>query len=184
MGRRALLVTGASPERAAPLRGRSEVRRRRLPSRCRWRASPPFRSSGTAPNWRARERCDLVIAMGGGSAIDAGKALAAMLANPGDPLDYLEVIGRGRPLAHPSAPFIAIPTTAGTGLGSHAQRRAGLPRAPRQGQPAQRRRCCRALAVVDPELTLRPAAGRHRLHRPGRPHATDRAVRVAPAPIP
>jgi len=53
--------------------------------------------------------------MGGGSAIDTGKALAAMLANPGDPLDYLEVIGRGQPLGHASAPFIAIPTTAGTG---------------------------------------------------------------------
>jgi len=50
----------------------------------------------------------MVIAMGGGSAIDAGKAVAAMLANPlgkpldkpGDPLDYLEVIGRGQPLRH------------------------------------------------------------------------------------
>jgi len=53
--------------------------------------------------------------MGGGSAIDAAKAIAALLANPGDPFDYLEVIGRGRPLANPAAPLIAIPTTAGTG---------------------------------------------------------------------
>ena len=48
-----------------------------------------------------RERCDMVVAIGGGSAIDAGKALAALLANPGDPLDYLEVVGRGQPLAQP-----------------------------------------------------------------------------------
>ncbi len=59
--------------------------------------------------------CDVVIAMGGGSAIDAGKAIAALITNPGDPLDYLEVIGRGQPLARASTPFIAIPTTAGTG---------------------------------------------------------------------
>src|SRR5947209_1796514 len=47
---------------------------------------------------------DMVIAMGGGSVLDTGKALAAMRTNPGDPLDYLEVIGRGLPLAVPAAP--------------------------------------------------------------------------------
>lgn len=61
------------------------------------------------------ENSDLVIGFGGGSAIDAGKAIAAMMTNDGDLLDYLEVIGRGQPLTKPSAPFIAIPTTAGTG---------------------------------------------------------------------
>ena len=63
----------------------------------------------------AAENCDLVIGFGGGSALDAGKAIAAMLTNPGDLLDYLEVIGDGKALREPSAPFIAIPTTAGTG---------------------------------------------------------------------
>jgi alcohol dehydrogenase class IV len=56
-----------------------------------------------------------VVACGGGSALDAGKAVAALLGNGGDPLNYLEVVGRGQPLALPSAPFVAIPTTAGTG---------------------------------------------------------------------
>lgn len=59
--------------------------------------------------------CDLVIAMGGGSVLDTGKAVSALVTNEGDLMDYLEVIGRGRPLANPTAPFIAIPTTAGTG---------------------------------------------------------------------
>lgn len=59
--------------------------------------------------------CEFVIAIGGGSVIDAGKAIAAMLANEGEVLDYVEVIGRGRVLSKPSRPFIAIPTTAGTG---------------------------------------------------------------------
>ena len=75
-----------------------------------------------------------------------------MLTNEGDLLDYLEVIGRGKPLAKPSAPFIAIPTTAGTGGGSHAQRRARLAGASRQSQPAQSADAAR-VAVVDPELT-------------------------------
>ena len=59
--------------------------------------------------------CQLVIGFGGGSALDTGKAAAALMTNPGDPLDYLEVVGAGRPLQNPSAAFIAIPTTAGTG---------------------------------------------------------------------
>lgn len=64
----------------------------------------------------AREsNCDMVIAFGGGSAIDTAKAIAALLTNGGDPMDYLEIIGRGQPIARQSAPFIAVPTTAGTG---------------------------------------------------------------------
>ncbi len=58
---------------------------------------------------------ELVISMGGGSAIDAGKAIAALATNPGDPLDYLEIIGSGQPIKQTPLPFIAIPTTAGTG---------------------------------------------------------------------
>ncbi len=57
----------------------------------------------------------MVIGIGGGSVIDTGKAVAALLTNGGVPLDYLEVIGRGRPITKRSAPYIAIPTTAGTG---------------------------------------------------------------------
>lgn len=60
-------------------------------------------------------RTEFVVSIGGGSVIDAGKALAALLANPGDPLEFLEVVGRGRPLHRPSLPFIAVPTTSGTG---------------------------------------------------------------------
>ncbi len=58
---------------------------------------------------------EMVISFGGGSAIDAGKAIAALATNPGSPLDYLEVIGKGQKLANAPLPFIAIPTTAGTG---------------------------------------------------------------------
>ncbi|MFV0593353.1 MAG: iron-containing alcohol dehydrogenase [Draconibacterium sp.] len=60
-------------------------------------------------------KCDVVLALGGGSVIDTGKAIAAMATNPGDLLDYLEVIGLGKSLSVKPLPCIAIPTTAGTG---------------------------------------------------------------------
>src|SRR5690606_11324941 len=60
-------------------------------------------------------RCDGVVSIGGGSVIDAGKAVAALVANPGGALRYVEVIGQGAPLSQPSLPHVALPTTAGTG---------------------------------------------------------------------
>lgn len=59
--------------------------------------------------------CSVVISIGGGSVIDTGKAIAALINNPGGIHRYLEVIGDGTPLHYPSIPQIAIPTTAGTG---------------------------------------------------------------------
>ena len=58
---------------------------------------------------------DLIIGFGGGSAMDTGKAIAALMTNEGDIYDYLEVIGYGKPISQPPLPYIAIPTTAGTG---------------------------------------------------------------------
>jgi alcohol dehydrogenase class IV len=60
-------------------------------------------------------RPEVVVSIGGGSVIDTGKALAILSSNKGEILDYLEVIGKGNPLTKESLPFIAIPTTAGTG---------------------------------------------------------------------
>ena len=65
---------------------------------------------------RARDaRCDVVIAIGGGSVIDTAKAIAGLAANPGRALDYMEVVGLGQPLRLPALPIVAVPTTAGTG---------------------------------------------------------------------
>jgi alcohol dehydrogenase class IV len=63
----------------------------------------------------ARNGCDCVVGLGGGSAIDTAKAVAAILTNGGSPTDYMEVVGKGQKIAKPAAPWIAIPTTAGTG---------------------------------------------------------------------
>ena len=99
-----------------------------------------------------KENCESVIGFGGGSALDAAKAIAAMLANDGDLLDYLEIIGRGKPLTKPSAPFIAIPTTAGTG--AEVTRNAVLA-SPEHGLKVSLRSplMLATIALVDPELT-------------------------------
>jgi alcohol dehydrogenase class IV len=100
-----------------------------------------------------KNQSDLVISFGGGSVIDTGKAVAAMLTNPGDLLDYLEVVGRGRPLLQPSMPMIAIPTTAGTG--SEVTRNAVLAVPEQQVKVSLRSPLMLPrLALVDPELTF------------------------------
>ena len=103
-----------------------------------------------------------MIGFGGGSVIDTGKAIAALLTNPGDVLDYLEVIGRGQPLTQPPLPYIAIPTTAGTG--AEVTRNAVLSSPEHRVKVSLRSPLMLpALALVDPELTYEPAAGHHRL---------------------
>jgi alcohol dehydrogenase class IV len=97
--------------------------------------------------------CGVVIAIGGGGAIDGGKAISALAANSGDVLDYLEVVGKGRALEQAPYPFIAVPTTAGTG--SEVTRNAVLG-SPEHGVKASLRSplMLPRAAIVDPDLTL------------------------------
>lgn len=152
-GKRALLVTGANPARAVTV---SESLREAGVLRAGERVDgePTVTWLREAAGRAREERCDVVVACGGGSAIDGGKAIAAMLANPGDPLDYLEVIGKGRPLPCSSVPFLAIPTTAGTG--AEVTRNAVLG-SPEHGVKASLRSAgmLPAVAIVDPALSLR-----------------------------
>ncbi|HEX2997586.1 MAG TPA: iron-containing alcohol dehydrogenase [Anaerolineales bacterium] len=96
--------------------------------------------------------CDMVIGLGGGSAIDTGKAIAALMTNPGDIFDYLEVIGKGQPLVNAPLPYIAVPTTAGTG--AEVTRNAVL-ESPEQNVKVSLRSplMLPRIALVDPELT-------------------------------
>ncbi len=97
--------------------------------------------------------CTLVIGFGGGSAIDAGKAIAALAANPGDVLDYLEVVGRGQALREAPLHFVAVPTTAGTG--SEVTRNAVLASLEHKVKASLRSpSMLPKVAIVDPELTL------------------------------
>ena len=100
-----------------------------------------------------RASAEVVIGIGGGSVIDAAKAVAAKVPNPGDLMEYLEVIGRGRALARPSLPCIAVPTTAGTG--AEVTRNAVL-RSENHGVKVSLRSptMLPVRALVDPDLTL------------------------------
>jgi alcohol dehydrogenase class IV len=96
---------------------------------------------------------DAVVAVGGGSVLDLGKAVAVLLGNGTDPLDHLEVVGRGVPIGRPAMPFVAVPTTAGTG--AEATANATL-RSPEHGVKASLRspHMLAAVALVDPLLTV------------------------------
>jgi len=99
-----------------------------------------------------KENCDFVIGFGGGSVMDAAKAIAAMQTNDGELLDYLEIIGRGQALKKRSAPFVAVPTTAGTG--SEVTRNAVLASPEHHVKVSLRSPMMLArVAVIDPELT-------------------------------
>ena len=97
-------------------------------------------------------KSDLVIGIGGGSVLDTGKAIAAMLTNSGELDDYLEVVGLGKPLIHRPVPYIAIPTTAGTGAEVTRNAVLGVPE--HQVKVSMRSPLMLPrVAVVDPELT-------------------------------
>jgi alcohol dehydrogenase class IV len=151
LGRRALVTTGldlAQSERILAALSAAGVDYVTLPV-----SGEPTTDLACQGARLARESgCDLVIGLGGGSAIDAAKAVAALAANGGDPLDYLEVVGRGQLLTQPSLPCIAIPTTAGTG--AEVTRNAVLASA-EHGIKASLRSptMLPRLALVDPELT-------------------------------
>jgi alcohol dehydrogenase class IV len=97
-----------------------------------------------------RNAIDAVIGIGGGSALDAAKAIAGLLKPGNSVLDHLEGVGPELPYGGPATPFIAVPTTAGTG--SEATKNAVL------SLPGQYKKSFRddALvaqwAIVDPDL--------------------------------
>jgi alcohol dehydrogenase class IV len=114
LGSHVVVVTGHSPARAAAIVEACRAAGLAVTS-FRVEGEPTIETVTRGVEHARRTGTDVVLSVGGGSAIDAGKAIAALLANGGSPLDYLEVIGRGHVLTRPSVPFVAVPTTAGTG---------------------------------------------------------------------
>jgi alcohol dehydrogenase class IV len=150
LGSRALVVEGQS--------GRAESLARALheaglaPSRFQISSEPTVALIERATAFARHERCDLVISLGGGSVIDAGKAIAALLTNHEPILEYLEVVGKARPLTSRAAPFIAVPTTAGTG--AEVTRNAVLMVEERKVKVSLRSPLMiPTIALIDPELT-------------------------------
>jgi alcohol dehydrogenase class IV len=146
IGKRPFIITGSRPERhESVLSG--------LKSKYYALASEPTVPLLKEAVTQAREAgADCIIGLGGGSAIDMAKAVAALLTNKGDLFDYLEVIGKGRPLEEPALPTIAIPTTSGTG--AEVTRNAVLGSPEHQVKVSMRHSSMLPrIALVDPVLT-------------------------------
>ena len=152
LGTRALWVTGKDRARGAALEAQLRQAGVELEA-VSVTGEPSVEDAQRAVAAGQRIGAQLVVACGGGSVLDLGKAAAALLTNPGDAFDFLEVIGRGQPLLAPALPLIALPTTAGTG--AEVTKNAVLASA-RHGAKASLRHdsMLPAVALVDPQLTL------------------------------
>ncbi len=114
LGERALLVTGGHPDRLQGVEdglGAAGV----FVTQYAVTGEPTVAMAEAGARLARAEGCQAVVSVGGGSVMDTGKAVAALAANPGDPYDFLEVVGRGMPLGRRPLPHVAVPTTAGTG---------------------------------------------------------------------
>jgi alcohol dehydrogenase class IV len=149
LGSRALVVTGSHPARHAGLL--ASLTMPYVVSTVDF--EPPVEAARAAVAAAHDHSADVVVAIGGGSVLDLGKAAAVLLTNGGDPSDYLEVIGHGRPLTRPALPCVAVPTTAGTG--SEVTANAVLT-SPEHGVKVSLRSplMLPRVALVDPLLTL------------------------------
>jgi alcohol dehydrogenase class IV len=100
-----------------------------------------------------QQKADFILAIGGGSVLDAGKAIGMLVANGGEVLDYIEVVGRGKKISKPSLLVIAVPTTAGTG--SEVTKNAVITVTSVKTKASLRSALMLPrLAVVDPELLI------------------------------
>ena len=151
LGRRALVVSGRDPARSAPVV--ESLRASGLDVQLFSLGGEPTVAEAMAGAELARSMAaEVVVGVGGGSALDGAKAVSALAANPGDPLRHLEVIGEGRPLEHPPLPCLAVPTTAGTG--SEVTRNAVLTSPEHQVKVSLRHAwMLPRVALVDPGLT-------------------------------
>jgi len=156
LGKRALVVTGWGSLEGS---GRFAGLLRNLDAhgvsveRFRAEREPGVEEVNAAALLMRMSKCEMVIAAGGGSSIDLGKAAAAMAPNTGSVKDYLEDVGKGAIITRAPLPVIAIPTTAGTG--SEATRNAVIGTA-KEGFKRSLRdsRLIPRLAIIDPELTV------------------------------
>ena len=151
MGNNAFVVTGRTIERAEPLL--EQLNKLNIKYVTFNAAGEPTTTLVKAAVTQAREaKCNLVVSIGGGSVLDTGKAIAAMLANSGRLEEYLEVVGDGKPLTNRCKPHITIPTTAGTGAEVTRNSVLGVPE--HKVKVSMRSPLMLpTVAVVDPELT-------------------------------
>ena len=149
LGSRALVCTGSRPDSHAELLASLQLTATVITV-----AGEPTTESARAAAVTAREQgADVIAAIGGGSVIDLAKAVAMLVGNGGDPLDYLEVIGSGRKITKPAVPLVAVPTTAGTGAEVTANAVLACP-AHRVKASLRSPLMIPRVAIVDPLLTV------------------------------
>ena len=150
-GARGLIVHGANPARLAGFLADLDVGQDGI-AKLTCAAEPSFPMLEEALTLARAHAPDWVLGLGGGSVMDLAKALAGLIPARGGPMDHLEVVGRGLPLTEAPLPFIAIPTTAGTGSEATKNAVIGLHD---QGRKVSLRddRMLARLAIVDPALT-------------------------------
>ncbi|QTA78146.1 Iron-containing alcohol dehydrogenase [Desulfonema limicola] len=150
-GNRALVVTGSHIERAGFLL--EDIKKHGIKTTCfQVSQEPDTDLAFSGADLARKEGCNMVIGFGGGSVMDTGKVIAALLTNKGDLSDYLEIIGKGMQIKHAPAPYIAIPTTAGTG--AEVTKNAVLESLEHKIKVSMRSpMMVPCIAIVDPELT-------------------------------
>lgn len=155
LGRRALLVTGARSFEASPYWRKLEEALQA--SGVTWKqvrvsGEPSPEMVDGAVGEHREAGIEVVVGIGGGSVLDASKAIAALLPHPRSVMDHLEGVGRQIPYRGPALPLIVVPTTGGTG--SEATRNAVLSTRGREGFKKSFRHECLVPrhAIVDPDL--------------------------------
>lgn len=144
-GQRVLLVTGSRPqqwETRLPQVGIKSIS-----------GEPTDEDIQSGVELAKQLNADVIVAIGGGSVVDAGKAIAAMSTQPDRLMRYIEVIGEGKPLEAAPLPFIAVPTTAGTG--AEATRNAVIASEEHRVKASLRHATMLPrIALIDPELAI------------------------------
>jgi alcohol dehydrogenase class IV len=148
-GNRALIVHGANSDRARSVEG---LLAKSTTTLYPVRNEPSIEDIAKGVEEARAREVTLVIGIGGGSVLDAAKAISGLATNTGDILDYLEVIGGGNPLTKVGLPCVAIPTTAGTG--AEVTKNAVIASLEHQVKVSLRSPfLLPRIALVDPELT-------------------------------
>jgi alcohol dehydrogenase class IV len=152
LGQSALLIHNGAEDAAQRLAGLLSAAGVAAIAR-RQRGEPVVADVDAAVEQARRGGCDMVIGLGGGSAIDAAKATTGLLSNGGEAVDYMEVVGKGQKISRPAAPWMAIPTTAGTGAEATRNAVIGLPEKKFKASIRSELLLPR-MALIDPELGM------------------------------
>lgn len=153
LGKRALLVTGCSAMRKSGVLDRVGAIMKSAGVEFFLfdgvESDPSLETVNEGIEFIQRERCDVVIGLGGGSAIDVAKAIASIVKQPGTVWEY----HRGKKIEKEGLPFIAVPTTAGTGA-EITNNSVLMDREKLVKKSIRSPHMIAKVALVDPELTL------------------------------